>query len=157
MRPGSEDRHLLGLVWGAIAVAIILALTACNLTLAVESPAPPGRTARVDEVRGFWGLQSYRMEVTAGVAIAMTCAQARPCEHMKVVSDDPAIAEVRPASLSLLKPTELAYVRYHDQQTAAALVVIGKRPGKTTIRVTAEEGHREIAVEVVAAPLTAAR
>ena len=157
MRPESEDRHLLGLVWGAIAVAIILALTACNPTLTVESPAPPGRTARVDEVRGFWGLQSYRMEVTAGVAVAMTCEQARPCEHMKLISDNPEIAEVRPASLSLLKASAATYTTYHDQQTAAALVVIGKHPGKTTIRVTAEEGHREIAVEVVAAPQTAAR
>lgn len=152
-----EDRHWLGLVWGAIAFAVLVALTACNPQLVVESPAPPGRTARLDAVNGFWGVKSYRMEVTAGVAIAMTCDRGGPCEHMKVVSDDPQIAEVRPASLSLLKPSPMPYASYRDQQTAAALVVIGRHPGKTTVRVTAEEGHREIEVEVVAAPQTAAR
>lgn len=153
----TEDRHLLGFAWALVALAFIIALTACNPSLIVESPAPPGRTARVDEVRGFWGLQSYRMEVSEGVAVALTCERGGPCEHMKVVSDDPAIAEVRRASLSLLKPSPSAYVTRPDQQTAAALVVVGKHAGKTTIRVTAEEGHREIAVEVVANPLTAAR
>ena len=118
---------------------LAIALAACNPYLAVESPQPPGRTARVDEVNGFWGLKYYRMEVSSGVAIAMTCSLGSPCEHMKVVSDDPAIAEVRLASLGVL----------HQQQTAAGLVVFGKAPGETKLHITAEEGRRDVVVTVL--------
>jgi hypothetical protein len=134
---------------------LAIALAACNPYLAVESPQPPGRTARVDEVNGFWGLKYYRMEVSSGVAIAMTCSLGSPCEHMKVVSDDPAIAEVRLASLGVLKA--LAYGNGHQQQTAAGLVVFGKAPGETKLHVTAEEGRRDVVVTVLPAPTVTSR
>jgi hypothetical protein len=127
-------------------VAALGALAACNPTLTAQSPSPPGRSARLDPVTGFWGVKSYRLELSQGVAIAMTCDRGSPCEHMHVTSDDPAIAEVRPASLGLLQ----GY--YGSQQTSAALVVVGKAPGTTTVRVRANEGSRVIAVRVVAAP-----
>ena len=146
----SEDRHFLGLMLAFAFLAIVVALSACNPTLSVESPQPPGRSARVDEVNTFWGLQYYRMELSTGVAIALTCNRGAPCEHMKVVSDDPSIAEIRLASLGVLKPNP--YNTNHQQQTEAALVVVGKAPGKTTLRVTAEEGHREVVVTVIAPP-----
>jgi hypothetical protein len=63
------------------------------------------------------------------------------------VSDDPAIAEVRPASLGVLQSAG-----YTRQQPAAAVVVIGKAPGKTRLHLAAAEGHRDIDVTVVATP-----
>ena len=47
----------------ALVLAMVVAMTACNPNLYVESPQPPGRSARVDEVNNFWGLQYYRMEL----------------------------------------------------------------------------------------------
>lgn len=135
-------------------------LAGCRPYLTVESPAPPGRTARLDRVDGFWSLQRYRLELSRGVAIAMTCEHAGPCEHMHVVSDDPAIAEVRFASLGVLQAS-LA-----GQQTAAALVIVGKAPGQTHVHVTTGGRVRDVDVTIVAppgaapappTPLTAAR
>lgn len=127
----------------------MLALAACNPHLYQQSAAPPGRSARLDEVTGFWGqLKHYRLEVSRGVALAMTCSQAGPCEKVKVVSDDPAIAEVRPASLQALEA--IGFRR--DQQPSSAFVVIGKAPGSTWLHVSAKEGKRDVVVTVVAPP-----
>lgn len=132
-----------------LALLASLALAACNPYLMQQSVAPPGRSARLDEVRGFWGLQRYRLEVSEGVALALTCYEGGPCENLKVVSDDPAIAEVRTASLA-----QLNAVGYHgpQQQPASAFVVIGKAPGKTRVRVTAAEGSRDVIVTVISPP-----
>jgi hypothetical protein len=132
----------------AAALAASAALVAgCNPILTSQSVAPPGRAARLDEVRGFWGIQRYRMELTQGVALAVTCTWGGPCERLEVTSDDPAIAEVRRASLGTLERAGFA-----NRATSSAMVVVGKSPGTTTVRVRAKEGHREIAVTVVAPP-----
>ena len=128
--------------------AAVLALAACNPYIEQQSVAPPGRSARLDEVRGFWGLQHYRLELSEGVALALTCHHGAPCEKVKVLSDDPAIAEVRPASLAALQTRGFG----GDGVPASAFVVIGKAPGKTTLRLTAKEGHREVVVTVIAPP-----
>ena len=142
------------LIYALVALVVIAALGACNPTLSVESPQPPGRSARVDEVSNFWGLQYYRMELSTGVAIALTCNRGTPCEHMKVVSDDPAIAEVRLASLSVLKQHPYGMMGVgQEQQTAAGLVVFGKTPGKTKLHVHAEEGDRDVVVTVIPPPI----
>ncbi|MBV8758952.1 MAG: hypothetical protein JO257_16815 [Deltaproteobacteria bacterium] len=137
-------------------VLLLVALAACNPTLTVQSPQPPGRIARMDPVRTFWGLQRYRLELSRGVAIALTCDLDGPCEHMQVVSDDPAIAEVRPASLGVLQQGGL-----DGEQTSAALVVVGKAPGATRLHVRSKGKERDVVVTVVAPPepgaLTAAR
>ncbi len=126
-----------------------LALAACAPILNVESPAPPGRSARMDEVKNFWGLQYYRMELSTGVALALTCTAPSPCELMKVVSDDPAIVEVRLASLGVLQKNPWGQ---SAQQTSAALVVVGKATGSTTVRVTSKDGDRDIHITVVPPP-----
>lgn len=125
----------------------IFALGACNPTLTVQSPQPPGRTARVDPVDGFWGTKYYRAELSQGVAVALTCNRGAPCEHMRVVSDDPAIAEVRPASLGVLEHNGM-----YGEQTSAAFVIIGKAAGATTVRVLAQQGSRRVTVRVIAQP-----
>jgi hypothetical protein len=66
---------------------------------------------------------------------------------MKVLSDDPSIAEVRTASLARLDSAG-----YANPQPAAAFVVIGKAPGTTRLRVSAREGTRNVFVTVVAPP-----
>jgi hypothetical protein len=126
-----------------------LALAACNPYLTQQSVAPPGRSARLDEVNGFWGLKRYRLEVSEGVALALTCYKGGPCEKLKVVSDDPAIAEVRAASLAQLAATGYSSA---NQQPAAAFVVIGKAPGTTRVHVTASEGKRDVVVTVIGPP-----
>jgi hypothetical protein len=127
-----------------------LALAACNPYLTQQSVAPPGRPARLDEVNGFWGLQRYRLEVSEGVALALTCYKGGPCEKLKVVSDDPSIAEVRAASLAQLAATGYSTA---NQQPAAAFVVVGKAPGTTRVHVTAKEGTRDVVVTVIGPPL----
>ena len=128
-------------------VVLAVLVAACNPTLTVQSPQPPGRTARVDPVDGFWGTKYYRAEISQGVAIALTCDRGAPCEHMHVVSDDPAIAEVRPASLGVLERSGM-----YGEQTSAAFVIVGKTPGATTIRVSAEQGSRRVTVRVIPPP-----
>jgi hypothetical protein len=139
----------------AVAVTALVALTACHPMLAAESPPPPGRAARLDAVTGFWGVQGYRLELSQGVALAVSCTYGGPCEHLVATSDDPAIAVVRAASLATLRPVGFAA----NQQPAAAVVIVGKAPGTTTIRLRSKDGGRDVVVTVVpppAPPVTAA-
>jgi hypothetical protein len=152
----TKSSSLIGVVYALAAVAVIAVVSACNPILRAESPAPPGRSARLDEVTNRWGvIKSYRMELSQGVALAMTCYYGGPCEKMKVVSDDPNIADVRPASLGVLEHSGLAATA-----TASAVVVVGKTPGSTKLHLTSKEGDREIVVTIIEPPLamkTAAR
>ncbi|HWO18107.1 MAG TPA: hypothetical protein VNO30_05005 [Kofleriaceae bacterium] len=133
----------------ALALAAICAALAagCNPVLVAQSAAPPGRAARLDEVTGFWGIQSYRLELSQGVAIALTCHRGGPCEQLSVVSDDPAVAEVRRASLGVLEKSGL-----YNQATSAAVVIVGRAPGATQLHVRSKEGGRDIAVRVIPPP-----
>lgn len=126
-------------------------LGGCVPTLAAQSTAPPSRSARLDAIDGFWGPKGYRLELSQGVAIAVTCNRGGPCEKLRLSSDDPSIAEVRMASLSRLEP---AAGIGGNQQTSAALVVVGKTPGSTTIRVRSADGGQDIHVTIVAQPVT---
>jgi hypothetical protein len=129
----------------------VIALAACNPYLQSQSPAPPGRSARLDEVTNWWGVvKSYRVEVSQGVALAVTCYQGGPCEHMKITSDAPAIAEVRPASFGVLQSAG-----YFNAQTAAAFVIVGKAPGVAHMHLSSKDGERDIAVTVIAPPAPA--
>jgi hypothetical protein len=134
----------------AIAVLAGLAGAAgCRPMLAAESSAPAGRSARLDEVMSwFWGIKSYRLELSQGVALAVSCSRGGPCEKLVATSDDPAVADVRSASLSALRPAGLA----GNQAPTAAVVIVGKTPGVTTIRLRSHDGDREIRVTVVAPP-----
>jgi hypothetical protein len=149
LRPGGRAAWLrdAGATAALAAAAACLALAGCNPVLVAQSAAPPGRSARLDEVKGFWGLKSYRMELSQGVALALTCYEGGPCEKLSIVSDNPAVAEVRRASLGTLERSGM-----FNQATAAALVVVGKSPGTTRIRVRAKDGHRDITVSVVPPP-----
>ncbi|HUJ61375.1 MAG TPA: hypothetical protein VLX92_22880 [Kofleriaceae bacterium] len=135
------------------AAVLALALAACSPYLAAQSAAPPGRSARLDEVLGSWSqVKSYRLELSRGVAIAIDCERGGPCEHMRVASDDPQIAEVRPASLDVLRP---AGFDSRNEQTASAFVVVGKAVGTTHLHVRVGKRSREVAVTVIAPPAAA--
>jgi hypothetical protein len=136
------------MIWAAIAIAVVVALSACNPYLTQQSLAPPGRAARLDEITNVWGVvKRYRMELSEGVAMAVSCYYAGPCEHLQITSRDPAIAEVRPASFGVLLPAGV-----FNAQSASALVVVGRAPGTTTLHVKANQGERDIIVTVVAPP-----
>jgi hypothetical protein len=135
------------LALAALAAAGLALAAGCNPTLVAQSAAPPGRSARLEEIRGFWGIQSYRMELSQGVALAFTCYQAGPCEKLSVVSDNPGIAEVRRASLGTLERSGI-----YGQATSAAAVVVGKSPGTARIKVRSKDGGRDIIVTVVPPP-----
>jgi hypothetical protein len=125
-----------------------LALSGCNPYLTQQSVAPPGRAARLDAVNGFWGLKHYRLELSQGVALALTCHQGGPCSKPNLVSEDPAIVEVRPASLGRLE--SIGYSM--DAAPSSAFVIVGKAPGKTKLQLRTKDGKREVMVTVLAPP-----
>jgi len=133
----------------AAIVAIALAsLTGCLPTLTSQSLPPPGRTARLDAVDGFWQTKYYRLELTEGVAFALTCERGGPCEKLVAKSDDPAIADVRPASLGMFEPSDFR----GNKMASAALVIVGKQPGETWVRLRSKDGNRDVKVTIVAPP-----
>jgi hypothetical protein len=134
----------------AVAALAIAALAGCHPTLYAESPAPPGRAARLDAVSGFWGVTGYRLELSQGVAFAVSCTYGGPCEHLVATSDDRTIAEVRAASFATLRQAGFASA----QLPVAAVVIVGKAPGATTIRLRSTSGDREVRVTVVPPPAT---
>lgn len=145
--------QLIGAIYALCITAVLLAFAAslggCGPTLTAQSPAPPGRSARLDEVNGFWGVKSYRMELSTGVALAVTCYhRGGPCKNPIVTSDDPAIAEVHSASLGTLEQSGIA-----NQQTSSAVVIVGKAPGTTKLHVHTNRGRREVAVTIIAPPV----
>jgi hypothetical protein len=132
---------------------IILALAAgCSPTLSAQSMAPPGRAARLDTIDGFWGIKGYRLALSKGVAIAVTCNHGGPCGKLRVTSDDPSIAEVHDASLGVLQPSHGGVYAPDNQATAAAFVVVGKTAGTTKVRVKTNDGGRTIDVTIVPPP-----
>jgi hypothetical protein len=142
----------------AAAAALALTTAACipDPYLHAETPAPPGRAARLDAITGFWGtVQRYRLELSQGVAIALDCVNSGPCEHVQATSDDPAIAEVRLASFATFdhaaRPSAPYYGGAPDNRPPSGLVLIGKAPGRTRVHVHAI-GERDIEVTVVAPP-----
>jgi hypothetical protein len=131
---------------------LLLLLAACNPYLYQASAPPPARTARLDPVTNWLGVtKRYRLEVSEGVAVAMRCEQAGPCEHMTVLSENPAVAEVRMASLSQLQTSVYGGSSY-QQQPLAGLVVVGKTPGITKLHVKTKDGSRLVTVTVIAPP-----
>ena len=136
-----------------LALALAAVAAACNPILVAESPAPPGRSARLDPVEGFWAVKSYRLELSQGAAIAVSCSRGASCEHMTVTSDNPAIAEVRPASLGVLRANTYGYGA--GAQPAAVVVIVGKAAGTTQLHVHAEQGDRDVAVTIIPQPAPA--
>lgn len=141
------ERHLVGALYLMCAAVLVMMLGACGPTLIAQSTPPAGRVARLDPVTGFWGLKSYRLEVSAGVAVALACYRGAPCEHLDVRSDSPNV-EVRKASIGQLERQALS----QDAQPVSGFVVIGKSPGTANLIVHGSGKSRRVAVTVIAPP-----
>lgn len=133
----------------ALVVVMTLAslIGACGPTLIAQSTPPAGRVARLDPVNGFWGLKSYRLELSSGVAIALACYRGAPCEHLDVRSDSQNV-EVRKASIGQLERNAFS----GNAQPTSGFVVIGKAPGPANLVVRGSGKTRLVAVNVVAPP-----
>jgi len=130
----------------ALLFPLAVATAACNPYLAQHTTAPPGRTANLEEVSGFWALDHYKLEISRGVAVTLTCRHSGPCRKLEVTSEDSSIVDVRMGSLAALR----AFGPFLEQKRqAAAFVIVGKTPGKTKLRVRAKGGNRAIHVTVV--------
>lgn len=136
----------------AVFIVALAAAAGCKPTLSAQSLAPPGRAARLDAIDGFWGIKGYKLELSKGVAIAVTCTHGGPCGKLRVTSDDPSVAEIHDASFGVLQPSHGSPYFPDNQTMAAAFVVVGKTPGSTKIRVKTDDGGRTIAVTIVAPP-----
>ena len=90
--------------------------------------------------------------LTVGAVMAFECQDGGPCRHATARSDDDGIAEILPAALARLEPHWIA-----GQQPAAAFVLIGHAPGKTTVRVRSKDGDVDLRVTVLPATGVAAR
>lgn len=136
----------------ALALAAAAAVAAgCNPLLSAQSAAPPGRVAQLDEVTGFWGtVKSYRLELSQGVAVAVACHHGGPCDRVVATSDDPAITEIHRAALGTLERSGFA-----SQTASSAVVLVGKAPGTTDVRIRTTSGTRTIRVTVVPPPAPA--
>ena len=128
-------------------VTLALLAGACGPTLIAQSTPPAGRVARLDPVNGFWGLKSYRLELSSGVATALACYRGAPCAQLDVKSDSPNV-EVRKASIGQLERN--AYTG--AAQPTSGFVVIGKSPGPANLVVRGSGKTRTVAITVVAPP-----
>ncbi|MBC7973415.1 MAG: hypothetical protein H7138_00410, partial [Myxococcales bacterium] len=84
---------------------------------------------------------------------AVSCTYGGPCDQLTATSDDRTIAEVRAASFSALR--SLGFTS--PAQPIAAVVIVGKAPGTTTIRLRSQQGDRDVRVTVIPPPATPTR
>jgi hypothetical protein len=124
--------------------ALIAFLGACGPYLAARSAPPPGRTAAFEENDGH-----YDLAISQGVAIAITCEDGGPCKDVVVSTENEAIAAVKGAAFGAL---EQAHPYYPATTIPAGVVIIGKSPGKTKVRVKTSDGSKTINVVVLAQP-----
>ena len=139
--------RLLACMWTAIVVALIFWASACGPSLYSQSAPPPGRTAAFDDRDGH-----YDLDISQGVAIAISCDDSGPCRDVVVATEDAAIADVKGASFGNLERN--AYTM--RTLTPAGIVIIGKSPGKTRVKVKTKGGDKTIHVHVLAPPLVGA-
>jgi len=119
----------------------LLALAACNPHLYAASVPPPGALGDLDT-------KHRTSELTEGTVLAVRCEKfGMPCRHTDVKSDDPSVAQILPAALAQLEDAGWA-----GEAPASEFVIVGKKPGTTTVRVQATQGHVYLKVTVLPAP-----
>ena len=135
--------RLLGFTYAVIAIALLFWASACGPSLYSQSAPPPGRTAALDENDGH-----YDLDISQGVAIAISCVHDGPCKDVVISTEDEKIADVKGASLSTLERS--AYTPHTS--TPSGVVIVGKSPGKTKVRVKTSDGSKTINVTVLPPP-----
>jgi hypothetical protein len=136
--------RLLGFMWAVIVIALLFWASGCGPSLYSQSAPPPGRTAALDENDGH-----YDLDISQGVAIAIACENGGPCKDVVVTTENEAIADVKGASFS--KVEKNLYTSYTS--TPAGIVIVGKSPGKTRVKVKTNDGSKTIHVHVLPPPL----
>jgi hypothetical protein len=127
---------------------LLVVLAACGPNFTAQSAPPPGRMARLDEVKSH-----YELDISAGVAIAISCYDSGPCKNVVVSTEDASIADVKGAAFGQLQKNEW---NRNATWTDAGIVIIGKAPGKTKVKVKTKDGDKTFIVNVVAPPLVGA-
>ena len=120
---------------------ILVALAACDPTMAGLTAPPPGKQAALDA-------DARHIVLSRGIAFAFSCVDANnsPCTAT-IASDDATIAAAFPASLDTLSN---GYA-LSGPQPQSAFVVVGKQTGTTTLRFhgTNDDADAAITIEVV--------
>ena len=137
--------RLLACMWTVIAVALIFWASGCGPVLSSQSAPPPGRTASFDSNDGH-----YDLDISQGVAIAISCYDDGPCKDVVIATEDESIADVRGASVTATAERDPYTYR---TLTPASIVIVGKAPGKTRVKVKTKDGSKTINVHVLAPPL----
>ncbi len=128
--------------------ALILFFTAvtvvgCSPILSTMSSAPPTRIATLDNM-------DDEIRISKGVALAISCRNGfwyDPCENASAQTDNPQVAAVVRAHLEKYRrDTGFVYEGYADER--AVFVLAGVTPGRTTLRIAADDGTRELEVIV---------
>jgi len=112
----------------------------CSPSFYGVSPPPPGYTAVLHTA-------ADTISISSGVALAFECRSASysPCEKATATVDDPAIAKVMPAYFNQVSERWT----WGGPKPVNGFVVIGLKPGATTIRVKSDNGDGELKVSVV--------
>ncbi len=122
----------------AFALCLLVVLCAgCEPTLAATTAPPPSAIAALDD----W---DDRIEISHGVALAFECTFNGPCIDATASTDDPTIAEVRPAISDDLDP----WGGQRGPQPRTMFVVCGKQAGRTTLHLRSDDGDRDLRVDV---------
>ena len=126
--------RIIGFVWVVMAIALLVYASGCGPTLTAQTSPPAGRTASFDENDGH-----YDLDISQGVAIAISCYNDGPCKDVVVATENESIADVKSASLI----------------DTVSLVIVGKAPGVTRVKVRTSKGDKTINVKVLAPPASA--
>jgi hypothetical protein len=123
---------------------VIGLLSGCGPYLAALTAPPPLQTATLDDV-------AQTIELSAGVALAFSCESwaAMPCQNAKARTDDAAVAQIYQAHLNHLSRDWGAGPGQRGPRIETGFVIAGLKPGKTTLRLSSDDGELAFAVEVV--------
>lgn len=123
--------------------ALALLVSGCDPRVSALTEAPPLAVAELDT-------SGPSIRLTEGIAFAMECISysGTSCENATASAEDPAIAQVFPAFVDLLAPGD-AYQRAIGSEPRSVFVVVGQKPGNTTVSISSKDGDLELAVKVL--------
>jgi hypothetical protein len=109
----------------------------CDPAFSALTAPPPGATAELDDA-------ADTIALTQGVALGFSCTyQGAPCDGAEASIDDASVATVQPAYVDLLAPDYRA-----GDRPRVVFVVVGKRPGETTLSVAYDGSDYALTVTV---------
>lgn len=79
------------------------------------------------------------------MALAFNCVGIQPCSKVTTTSDEPTIVKVLPANLARVDNVSPYAV---NRLPPSTFVIVGLKPGKTTVRLRSNQGPTTIAVHV---------